>query len=95
MPSLVCILAYAAASVAATRENLTLYRVTPQNVTGIAEKDTADAAGDLYFQLYQLTFPLYCQQNQQDASCHTTIFDDINQDVYRQVRLSLSINTAC
>jgi hypothetical protein len=30
-------------------ENLTLYRLTPRNVTGLADKDTGDAAGDAGF----------------------------------------------
>ena len=64
--------------------NLTLYRLTPTNITGLEDKDTGDAAGDIYFQLYELTFPLYCQQNPHDSSCQNSVFDDINNDVYRQ-----------
>jgi hypothetical protein len=33
------------------RENRTVYRVTPYNVSGLADKDTGDAAGDLFFRL--------------------------------------------
>lgn len=31
------------------RENRTVYRVTPYNVSGLRDKDTGDAAGDLFF----------------------------------------------
>ena len=33
------------------RENRTVYRVTPYNVSGLADKDTGDVAGDLFFRL--------------------------------------------
>ena len=33
------------------RENLTVYRVTPYNVSGLDNKNTGDAAGDLFFRL--------------------------------------------
>jgi hypothetical protein len=31
--------------------NLTVYRVTPYNLSGVASKDTGDPAGDLFFRL--------------------------------------------
>ena len=39
---------------------LKVYRVTPINVTGLTNMDTADAAGDVYFGLYQLALPVMC-----------------------------------
>jgi len=41
---------------------LTTYRVTPIGVTGLTNMDTADAAGDVYFGLFQLALPLLCAQ---------------------------------
>lgn len=39
---------------------LTVYRVTPIDVEGCADMDTADAAGDVYFGLSQLLLPYAC-----------------------------------
>lgn len=39
---------------------LELTRMTPRNVTGIANKDTGDAAGDLFFTLISATKPTEC-----------------------------------
>jgi len=44
--------------------NLTLYRITPRNYTGIQNLDTGDAAGDAFFGLFELGFPLLCQDKQ-------------------------------
>lgn len=41
--------------------NLTLYRVTPRNYTGLDNLNTGDAAGDAYFGLYALNTPLLCK----------------------------------
>jgi hypothetical protein len=41
---------------------LTTYRVTPIGVLGLTNMDTADAAGDVYFGLFQLALPLLCAQ---------------------------------
>jgi hypothetical protein len=30
-------------------QNLTVYRITPQNYTGVRNMDTGDAAGDVFF----------------------------------------------
>ena len=37
----------------ASTVNLTLYRITPRNYTGITDLDTGDAAGDAFFGLYE------------------------------------------
>lgn len=44
----------------APTRNLTVYRITPKNYTGITNMDTGDAAGDTFFGLYELTFPMLC-----------------------------------
>jgi hypothetical protein len=55
-----------------TTQNLTVYRVTPHNYSGLANMNSGDAAGDAYFALYELTFPLYCKQMPNDSSCTST-----------------------
>eukprot|EP00239_Pterosperma_sp_CCMP1384_P009325 CAMPEP_0197860926 /NCGR_PEP_ID=MMETSP1438-20131217/36626_1 /TAXON_ID=1461541 /ORGANISM="Pterosperma sp., Strain CCMP1384" /LENGTH=485 /DNA_ID=CAMNT_0043477941 /DNA_START=92 /DNA_END=1549 /DNA_ORIENTATION=+ len=40
--------------------NVTVYRITPLNYTGMTNMDTGDAAGDAFFGLYELTFPILC-----------------------------------
>jgi hypothetical protein len=59
------ILLLSANGVASTWGNstmLTVYRVTPIGVPGLTNMDTADAAGDVYFGLFQLALPLLCAQ---------------------------------
>ena len=45
----------------ASTVNLTLYRITPHNYTGIADLDTGDAAGDAFFGLYEKSAPVVCR----------------------------------
>eukprot|EP00040_Diaphanoeca_grandis_P018929 m.99639 g.99639 ORF g.99639 m.99639 type:complete len:320 (-) comp27176_c0_seq3:72-1031(-) len=53
-----------------TTKNLTVYRVTPRNITGdVTNKNTGDAGGDLYFSIYEMIFPLYCLEDPTDSSC--------------------------
>ncbi len=40
--------------------NLTVYRLTPQNVTNLKNKDTGDAEGDTFFSLNEYDLPLRC-----------------------------------
>jgi hypothetical protein len=62
--------AAAAVAVAATPSawtnstTLTVYRVTPIDKEGLANMDSADAAGDVYFGLSQLLLPFACANNQ-------------------------------
>jgi len=50
--------------------NLTVYRVTPKNITGdVMDKNTGDSGGDLYFSIYEMIFPLYCLEDPGDSSC--------------------------
>ena len=44
----------------ANASNLTVYRVTPLSMEGVANMDTADAAGDIAFGLLQLLLPFIC-----------------------------------
>eukprot|EP01065_Artemidia_motanka_P043694 TRINITY_DN6096_c1_g1_i1.p1 TRINITY_DN6096_c1_g1~~TRINITY_DN6096_c1_g1_i1.p1 ORF type:complete len:418 (+),score=120.14 TRINITY_DN6096_c1_g1_i1:55-1254(+) len=53
-------LAVIAASAAATARNMTVYRITPRNYSGVANMDTGDAAGDAFFGLLELSAPLVC-----------------------------------
>ena len=68
------VLAMAAVAAAAPNptQNLTVFRVTPHNYSGLANMNSGDAAGDAYFALYELTFPLYCRQMPGDSSCTST-----------------------
>ena len=45
----------------ASTVNLTLYRITPRNYTGIADLDTGDAAGDAFFGMYEKSAPVKCR----------------------------------
>ena len=59
LAALLGVAAAAAAAAAPKTTNLTVYRVTPHNYSGLANMNSGDAAGDAYFALYELTFPLY------------------------------------
>ena len=50
----------AAMPAAASTRNLTVYRITPRNYSGVTNMDTGDAAGDAFFGLYELSFPVLC-----------------------------------
>ena len=61
--------------------NLTLYRVTPQNISGdVADLNTGDARGDIFFALYEMMFPLYCEEMPRDSSCSATSRAALNRD---------------
>lgn len=47
--------------VAAAPLNLTVFRITPRNYTGLSNLDTGDAAGDAFFGLYEKSAPLACR----------------------------------
>lgn len=66
-------------------QNLTVYRVTPKNYSGLTNMNSGDAAGDAYFAIYELTFPLYCKQMPGDRSCTSTgILNIPGNNVYTQ-----------
>ena len=46
---------------AASTVNLTVYRITPRNYTGVSNLDTGDAAGDAFFGLYEKSAPVVCR----------------------------------
>ena len=48
------------ASAEAAAANLTVYRITPQNYTGVTNMDTGDAYGDVFFGLYEFLIPIMC-----------------------------------
>lgn len=57
----VLLLATAGATVpASTTQKLTVYRITPRNYSGVTNMDTGDSGGDVFFGLYELSFPLLC-----------------------------------
>ncbi|GAB5358426.1 hypothetical protein AAMO2058_000456200 [Amorphochlora amoebiformis] len=43
-----------------SRRNITMYHVNPANYSGLANKNTADAAGDATFDIYGLAAPSIC-----------------------------------
>lgn len=47
-------------SQAPTPINLTVYRITPRNYSGLANMDSGDSAGDVYFGLYEFALPILC-----------------------------------
>jgi hypothetical protein len=52
-------------------ETITLYRMTPQNMTDLTDKDTGDARGDLMFTLDEEAIPLQCRHYPSDPDCVT------------------------
>jgi hypothetical protein len=50
-------------------QNLTLYRVTPRNVTDISNKDTGDPRGDIGFYLSRKSLVKECRGNPHDRRC--------------------------
>lgn len=61
--------------------NLTVYRVTPRNISGnTRDLNTGDARGDVYFALYEMIFPLYCIEQPHDSSCSATSQAALNKD---------------
>ena len=66
--------------------NMTVYRVTPANDTGvIADRDTGDDAGDVFFTMYEAILPIYCPENPRDSICDNYVLDNEQHNVYRQV----------
>ena len=49
--------------------NITLYRITPKNVTGIQNKNTGDAPGDVSFFLGRKNITQRCAQDQAAFGC--------------------------
>ena len=51
------------------RQNLTVTRYTPADVAGLTDKDSGDAAGDLYFGLEELITPMHCRRDPSYFKC--------------------------
>ena len=52
-----------------TRQNLTVYRMTAANTTGLVNKDTGDAAGDLVFNMGERGRPMECRHAPSPTMC--------------------------
>lgn len=54
------VIATASRTVEGLTHNLTVYRITPRNYSGLVNLDTGDAAGDAFFGLYEKAAPVLC-----------------------------------
>jgi len=59
--------------------NLTVYRLTPKNVSGLLNKNTGDAPGDVSFVLSKKNLTQHCLHYPDGLGCHT---DNANEDIY-------------
>ena len=59
----------ATSTIAAKASNLTVYRITPRNYTGLTNMDSGDAAGDVYFGLYEFALPIICADQPDLVNC--------------------------
>ena len=62
-------------------QNLTLFRITPTNVTDLVNKNTADAAGDIDFIISKKNLTQICLHDPTSMGCST---DRENEDMYAQ-----------
>ena len=46
--------------------NITVYRITPRNYTGLTNLDSGDGAGDVFFGLYEFALPIICAASSPD-----------------------------
>ena len=53
--------------------NITLYRVTPHNVTGIVNKNSADAPGDITFVIANKNLTQQCLHDPTGQGCATDV----------------------
>ena len=65
--------ARARAAVAEEWVNLTVYRTTPINYTGLTDMDSGDARGDVYFGLAQLLLPPLCEADPDFLWCEVRL----------------------
>jgi hypothetical protein len=54
-------------------KNITIYRITPSNVTGVLNKNTADGPGDITFVISKKNQTQYCLHDPQGMGCATDI----------------------
>ena len=59
----------AAASANVVPVVFTTYRITPRNYSGLANVDSGNAAGDVYFGLYELALPIICENDPSLINC--------------------------
>lgn len=77
--------ASASASDHSRATNLSLFRITPRKYTGVRDMNTGDPAGDTYFALYEMIFPLYCREDPSDSSCGARgALNNYSNDVYER-----------
>jgi hypothetical protein len=67
----------------AVLHNVTVYRMTPKNLPGIADRDTGNAAGDVFFTIYEAMLPAYCPVNPHDSICTNGVLSNVSRNVYR------------
>jgi hypothetical protein len=60
---------YNATTETGSPQNLTLYRITPANVTGVENKNTGDPIGDVNFFLERKNLTLECAANPSEWGC--------------------------
>jgi hypothetical protein len=73
-------------------ENITVFRITPQNYSGVTNMNTGDAAGDVFFGLYERAIPILCanQAMHKMITCaNVPILSIPNFNVYQQSILEL------
>jgi hypothetical protein len=69
-----------------TATNITLYRLTPKNVLGIADRNTGDAPGDVGFVLANRRHVLECLQNQTQKGC---FLDNSTDNIYGKFNVEI------
>ena len=67
-------------------QNITIYRITPSNVTGVLNKNTADAPGDITFVISKKNLTQYCLHDPDGMGCHTDL--EVN-DIYGEFRVEI------
>ena len=100
MLALIAALAVAWAAPAALpgAKNLTVYRITPRNYTGLTDMDTGDVGGDAFFGLYELGYPLLCPdgadgQGYMPLCRNAPILDIPGFNVYTSFTLEADVRT--
>ena len=64
--------------------NHTVYRVTPRNMLGLANKNTGDAAGDVMFALSRVNLPQLCRADPSYKGC---LMNDTNDEIVMAITL--------
>jgi hypothetical protein len=66
-----------------------VYRLTPLGVTGLADKDSGDPTGDVYFGLEEKITPMHCRKNPGFYKCKwlngTVGGSDTPTNIYAQI----------